>query len=186
MRDPIERIRSAYQHALWDGVESRSIKQALLDDARYVYRSQYAMQVEQYLAHFPRSQILLITAEQLRHKRDETMRCIYSFIGVDPNLLPESLNREYHSSEGRDKPRHWARTFGDVLIRTHADRFLPSAVERIAVSRFARTPILPIELEIDGELRAQLACLLRKDLESLRGFMGPTFDCWGLLEPVKS
>ena len=184
MRDPIEHLRSAYSYSLWDGWESRPIRDALLLDARYVYECRYALQIEQYLDHFPRSQLLLLTSEELRSNRQETMRRIFSFVGVDPEVTPSNLKEEHNVSEGRRVPRQWARTVGNVLIRSGLDRRLPRSLERVNRGPLFARQVRPEELVIDDDLRARLVAYLRSDLEALRGIMGPSFDCWGLLGPA--
>ncbi|HUC37229.1 MAG TPA: sulfotransferase domain-containing protein [Acidimicrobiales bacterium] len=183
MRHPIDRMRSCYAFGLWMGTEHRPIDEALLVDARYAYESRYALQIEQYLTHFPSSQLLLITAEELRYDRAQTMQRVFSFIGVDPLLMPDTLEREFNTVDGREKPRPWARRVGDILIRSGLDQRLPPSFQRIASSRHLREPITADELRIDDQLAASLVDLLRQDLESLRRFTDPTFDCWGLLTP---
>ena len=188
MRDPIEHMRSAYAYSLWLGTESRPIREALLLDARYSYECLYALQIEQYLEHFPLSQMLLLTAEDLRFERRETMRRIFSFIGVDPDLCPDNVDEEYNVSRGRRAPRAWARLAGDVLIRSGAADRVPPGIER-AIGRVNRSKLFARdvreeELQVDDDLRSRLAAVLRRDLSALRAFMGPSFTCWGLLDGV--
>lgn len=188
MRDPIERMRSSYHHSLSNGVERRPIATALLEDARYLYQSQYAMQVGRYLEHFARSQVLLVTAEELRKERSETVARVLEFLGVDPGIEPENLETEYNASDGRTKPRWWARRVGDGLAALQADDGLPAPIRPLVVTvgrvlgPRSREPIHSHELDLDEELRARLAVVLRPDLEALRRHMGAAFDCWGLLD----
>jgi hypothetical protein len=70
VRHPVERMISHYLHNLRRLWESElSPEKALLTDRRYIDESKYAMQLEQYLRHFPREQLLLITSEGLRNDR---------------------------------------------------------------------------------------------------------------------
>ncbi len=188
MRDPIDRIRSAYAYALWSGVESRPIEEALVYDARYLYQSQYALQIEQYLAYFSLSKILLVKSEDLRTRRADTLRRIFSFIGVDPELMPANIRTELNTAEGRTKPRAWTRKVGDVLVRHEQALRRPMRrvgpyIERIAGHRIARQPIAPEELEMSAELVGRLTAYLRRDLAALRRLAGPGFDCWGRIGP---
>src|SRR6185503_1695260 len=63
VRDPVERMRSSYRHTLAGGSEHRPIDEALLVDARYLYPSLYALQLEQYLRVVDRSRILVVASE---------------------------------------------------------------------------------------------------------------------------
>jgi hypothetical protein len=181
MRNPIDHMRSAYSYSLTIGTEARPIREALLTDARYLYECEYALQIEQYLAHFPLDQLLLLTAEELRFKRQETMSRIFSFIGVDAEWVPPNLDEEFNRSQ-LTAPRPWARRAGDVLIRTGLGERVPTRLQRAATSRYALRDVQPEELEIDDDLRARLVAYLQRDLGALRQWMGPSFEAWGLLE----
>lgn len=186
MRDPLEHLRSAYEYSLWLGTEARPIREALLYDARYLYECQYSLQIEQYLDHFPRSQMLLLTAEDLRHHRRETLQKLLRFIGVDADQLPANLHDELNRAEGRRIPRPWARKTGDVLLRTGLSERIPHSVsewiERVNRGPLFAREVQPEELVIDDELRARLVAYLRPDLERLPALFGEPFDCWGLLD----
>jgi hypothetical protein len=101
VRDPIERIRSHFQHRVLAGAERRPVEVAVLEDPRYLHCSSYAMQLERYLPHFERDQLMIVRSEDLRSARLETMRSIYGFLGIDPDLVPDTLEREFYRSEER-------------------------------------------------------------------------------------
>ncbi len=188
MRNPLERMRSAYAYGLWQGTETRTIGEALRVDARYHIQSQYALQIEQYADRFSPSQMLFVTSEDLRQQRRETMSRIFSFIGVDPTFVPANLVEDFNTAQGRTRPRPWARHLGDAIIKTHLDEHMPSSLEsvigRIGNHALARTDIHPSDVEVPDDLADALVRYLRHDLASLRNFMGPSFDCWGLSEPT--
>lgn len=188
LRNPLERMRSAYAYGLWQGTETRRIEEALLVDSRYHIQSQYALQIEQYAEYFSPSQMLLVTSENLRLQRRETMSRIFSFIGVDPTFVPANLIEDFNTAQGRTRPRAWARLLGDAIIRTHLDEHMPSSMEsvigRIGNHALARSNICPTDVEVPDDLADSLVRYLRNDLESLRNWMGPSFDCWGLSEPT--
>lgn len=185
MRNPLDHLRSAYRYSRWEGWETRPIREALLLDARYLYECQYALQIEQYLEFFPRSQMLLLTSEDLRARRQETLRSIFEFVGVDPGWVPPNIDEEFNRSEGRLVPRPWARKVGSVLMRPRvASRMPVSAAELI--ERVNRGPLFAQELTdddlaMDDDLRARVVGFLRPDLERLTAIMGPSFACWDLL-----
>src|SRR5205085_1224538 len=91
VRDPIERIRSAYIHALWEGTETRPIAEALTVHTHYVDNSRYAMQIDQYLKYFDRDRLLVLLAEDLRDDRKTSFRRILEFVGVDPHWEAPNL-----------------------------------------------------------------------------------------------
>ena len=185
LRDPVERMRSAYAYSLWLGTETRPIADALLTDARYANESRYALQIEQYLACFRQDQLLLVTAEELRERRQATLSKVFAFIGVDPQWTPANVTTEFNTVEGRRAPRRWWRSAGDVLIRTGLGERLPlrvrPALERLDATGLARRPIADAELVVDDDLRARFIRFFRADLVTLTQWMGPEFDAWGML-----
>jgi hypothetical protein len=54
----------------------------------YVSRSLYAEQLERWLAHFPREQLLVIRSEDFLVRPDETFAQVFSFLGVRPWKIP--------------------------------------------------------------------------------------------------
>jgi hypothetical protein len=183
MRDPVERMRSAYHHRLASGTEHRRIRHALLGDPSYLQVSMYATQLKQYLRWFPRSQLLLLTAEELRSNREATLRTVLSFIGVDPNWQPNDVSAEHNTAAGKPRmPRAWARLLGDALIRSGAVRFLPSTPPKPPGHPLTSRRIRPSDVTIPDSLREQLATALRPEVAQLSPLMPSSFDGWGLLD----
>ena len=96
VRDPISRILSHWAHAVGAGYETRPMEDALARaDQTYVTRSRYWMQLQPYLEHFDRSQIEVITQEELQSDRKGTMRKAFRFAGVDEDFYSEQFEREW-------------------------------------------------------------------------------------------
>ena len=76
VRDPVARIVSHYMHLRDGGTEKRSLDEALsqFDGNQYVDCSRYHMQLQQYLDHFGQSQILVVSVEEMKENRHETLR----------------------------------------------------------------------------------------------------------------
>jgi hypothetical protein len=105
VRHPLERIRSAYQHAIAHGAESRPIDEAVQRSPHYVDDTRYAMQVDRFLEVFDREQLLLVGNRALRDDRRATLRQVGAFIGVDPDAFEWSrVGSERYTSEDRTAP----------------------------------------------------------------------------------
>lgn len=179
MRDPVERMRSAYVQLLADGTERRPMRDALLYDSRYVIMSSYALQLERYFACFCRSQVLLLTSEELRDHREEVMRRVCDFLGVDP-WAPMNLTGESNSSEGKRVPTAVGRL---VTPLATAERY-PHVRHQIAChwSHPLLSRAIPPEATcLSDELRRQLSDVVGPDVERLASWMGPSFSGWGLI-----
>ena len=107
LRDPVERAWSHYRHEVRIGRERLSFAEALdaeparLDgemermtrpgyrgrawqDFAYVAQGMYAEHLERWFEHFPREQIMIVRAEDMFERPEQTLAAIADFIGVDP------------------------------------------------------------------------------------------------------
>jgi hypothetical protein len=180
MRDPVERMRSGYVHRLETGEERQPIKRALLFDATYVNLSRYALQLERYFERFPREQFLLLTSEELRDRRVETMHRVFSFIGVDPAAAID-VSSEHNRGADKRAQRQVESLAKLVPRRVRADPRLRPLLLRLARHRLNTRPIEPSAVAMDDDLRGRLSDLVRPDVERLARWMDPPFDGWGLL-----
>jgi len=184
VRDPIERMRSAYRHGLSAGIETRPIDDALLFDTRYADLGRYALQLEQFERHFDRSQILVLTAEGLRDAREATVSRALAFIGVDASWRPADLGTTLNTAADRPtRPRAPWRALGDFVIKhPRTGRVIAKGLGRLNGTRLVNRPIADEEMIIDERLRARLTEAMRPEVERLAPWMDPSFDGWGLLD----
>jgi hypothetical protein len=186
VRDPIERIRSHYQHDALVGRERAPIEDAVLADPRYVDCSRYAFQLERYLNWFPRERILVIASEELRSSRSSTMRLIYRFLEVDDAFRPDDLDREFYTTQERAAYPSYA-----WRIRRIAKRYLPAGrrakelIDRIVPASLRRVssdgPAAAASADLVSDtLRARLQELLKDDVRELYTYMPDGFDGWGI------
>ena len=175
VRHPIERMRSQYLHRLGEATESRPIDRALIEDPSYLDWSRYATQVEQYLAHFDRRQLLIITSESLRSERRETLATVYRFLGADEDWTDPVQDEEFYRAEEKRGFRPTAgRLARHPRLRKIARR-APALLKRAAlgsidVSQGALSPRIQTQLESE----------LRSEVTALRAFMDERFDGWGI------
>jgi hypothetical protein len=187
VRDPIERIRSHYQHLVAVGLEKKAVDRAVLENPLYLDVSRYAYQIDQYLPHVRRDRILVITSESLRDDRLATIRKVYRFLGVADDFVPPTLEREFYRTKDRPvyPPAVWA------MWRT-TKRWIPAAkrfkevVDSIGVRRWIVSSSGGSELvrrdglTIPDHVRRILAGELRDDVKRIREYLPPGFDGWGL------
>ena len=182
IRNPLERIRSHYLHDLARGRERRPIGEAVPGNEHYLAPSRYALQIERYLEHFPRDQLLVVTSESLRHERHAAMRRIHDFIDVTPDL--QRLFRTSSSIR---------RTGRRLLGFSSGRRATCRAPRAFACSRPGRSWPLSVCWARRGgrstSSRArcrrsstrQVLDELETDLARLCAHMDEGFDAWGLL-----
>ena len=184
VRNPIDRIRSHYQHRVLAGSERQPLGEAVMRDPTYVDCSRYGFQLAQYLEYFSPEQILVITAEALREARASTISEVYSFIGVDSGFVPDILEQEFYRTEERARyPTYvWSlRRFvkKHFPVSKKAKEFVDSVLPRL----LRRTPLAgkaPARSQFDmpDDVRRRLAAMLSADMHQLRAFMPEGFDGW--------
>ncbi len=185
VRDPVERIRSHYQHRVALGAETAPPDVAVEENPIYLDDSRYARQVDQYLEHFAPDQLLIVTSEALRQQRQQAVRRVYEFIGVAPDVVVPVLDTEfYRTAERRSYPPlvYSARQ----LLKRHvpqakrAKELVDSVTARRAGPAAARPSDAAAAPPFSAALRDRLAGLLAEDVGRLRAHMDADFDGWGL------
>ena len=133
VRDPLERIAAHWVHNYAKRREKGTLAETLVHpNTSYVTRSQYAMQLERFLAHYPKEQILVFQQSELRHKRMETLRQVFEFIGVDPDFNHPRFEQERHQTSGKTRATRLAVRL-EKLGRSRRGRLHP--VELLARAR---------------------------------------------------
>lgn len=204
-RSPAQRAYSHYRHNFQQFWEDMPFEAALAAEEerctagrfprlRYSYldRGRYAVQLERYLPLFPRESLMLLVYERdIVEKQMETLKGIFSFLGVDdswsppgavsagrpsamvPRFIEKEETVEVEGAPVRAKP-------GDLLLTRNQKSTLvrtPSA----ALSDFARRVIrnLPREQSLP---RAQELELNRRhfsaDIRRLEGLLGTDLGFW--------
>lgn len=118
LRDPVDRAYSHYHHEVAKGFESLSFEEAIereadrlaasdrtattdgplalghaLEHHSYLHRGRYAEQLERWLAHFPREQLLVLPAEQLYRDPDTALARVHDHLGVRHVVAPTPVRR---------------------------------------------------------------------------------------------
>jgi Sulfotransferase domain len=181
VRDPIERMLSHYLHNVGGGYESRPLEAALSDPgSAYVARSRYAMQLKPYLEAFDRERVLIVANEDLAGRRDETVRAVFEFCGVDASFRSEQFEREWETGSGKQDGgfRLMDRAVRLPGLRAFDRNFdrLPESL-RWLVERVVHDPgkgSAP-KPELEPGLRARLEDLVRDDVAAVERIAGRSF-----------
>lgn len=175
VRDPLPRVRSHYIHNCAHRGERRPVDVAVREDPDYLDFSRYGYQLQLFLEHYRRDQILVVSSERLRSHRRDVLREVFDFVGVDPHAEIENVDEELN--RGRDKRRTpvWIEEARVWANRLHiAQRFPLSWRERAwkatQVGRISARMSEPTKQWVLGELRS--------DLEAFYEIAGGDFPRW--------
>ncbi len=103
IRDPLERIAAHWVHNYAKRREKGTLAETLTHpNTSYVTRSKYAMQLERFLAHYPKDNVLVFQQSELRYQRMETLRRIFEFLGVDPDFHHPAVRARAPPDLGQD------------------------------------------------------------------------------------
>jgi hypothetical protein len=184
VRDPISRILSHWRHAVGAGYETRPMEEVLgRDDQGYVTRSLYWMQLQPYLELFDRSQIELVTQEELQEEREQTMQRVFRFAGVDDSFTHPQFDREWEKSTAKESDRY---QFMEKLIKLPGFRSFDRNFDRLPeplrwrVEKVVHDPEAPSapKPELPDNLRQRLTAVFRDDVAALQRFAGRRFEGW--------
>lgn len=188
LRDPVERAYSDYLMYRRDGLERAANFREALDQqarrdratdptSRYIDTGRYAAQLAPYLATFPRDRVHVLLHEEVRDHRDQTLRGLFEFLGVDPTV---EIRDQAPSNVSGEPGGMGMRVAYGVRRRLRGLRpIVPEGVRRHLDARLerqlVRTPLPDdaAELLIDSyrEDVAHLADLIQRDLS---GWLQPT------------
>ncbi len=183
VRDPIDRTVSHYLHAVAVEGERRQLAEALgdYDPANlYICASRYATQLEQYLSHFAEDRILVVEQSDLRGARNEAMRRIFAFLGVDSDFESPGFATEYRGSDAGRRYPGWYRAVLDLGARTPL-ALVPAPLRRKLRAR-VEGAVLPAmdDVKPDDALRASLAEFFSAEAGRFRALTGLDTPAWSI------
>ncbi|WES66186.1 sulfotransferase domain-containing protein [Microbacter sp. GSS18] len=118
LRNPVDRAYSHYKMRVQRGYEQRSfddvVDQAIAagdgpregaaaDEHRYVFGSEYGRIIGEFLRHYPREALLILTTKQLRDDPVAVSQSVFAHIGVDDDFVPADADKTHR--EGGSAPK---------------------------------------------------------------------------------
>ena len=177
VRHPVDRIASSYIHHVFTGEERRDPVSAVTKDSRYLTASCYGLHLNEYLGLLPPEQVMLCSAEQLRSHREQTMRSILRFIGVETKIDPAQLAESHHPSGPKRTPWRGVRSARDpgfVKRRMWAPDRRPWPLQALTTK-----PFPPMDEMFPPSLCEDLWSRMVDDMAVVRRFVGgDEFDKW--------
>jgi hypothetical protein len=176
LRDPVERIVSHYVHNIAARWDDRRFPDALRENIDYISCSKYYMQLEKYLDHFPKRDILIIASEDLHRRRRQTLQAVFRFLGVDDTFYTEGFSKVLHQSSAKRRKTKVGGLLARVPGRKAIRSLLPfsSHFADVLSKREIKRPVL------SEELRQELIDALGDDVALLKEYTGSDFEHWCL------
>jgi Sulfotransferase family len=183
LRDPVARAWSHYQMDLRLGYAARSFSEELAQDFRrpakgwgqsrlYLEQGLYFEQVKRYLAIFPRSQVFIMFAEEMRTNLPGALSKLYRFLDVAPDFAPPKPPSANEAALPRWVGVNYiARRSGLVEL---AGKILPSAIKR----RLSRTLYVRSTARLAEADKNLLVALFRDDVRQLQDLIGRDLSSW--------
>jgi len=146
LREPVTRLISALEFKHRRDVQffgrrdaARSMDELLETDLT-IRTSEYIVQIEQFLAHYPREQLLVLLQEDIARDGLSELRRVLEFIGADPNVEIDATQRLNATAGYYEWARHEAAS--GLLNRLPGSdtlkKLLPRRVRRVAREFLAR------------------------------------------------
>lgn len=163
LRDPIDRMRSLYQHRLSTRIESRSFEQVLEEEPDYLDSGRYATQILRYREHFESEQMLVVGFEQLRDDADAVVGRVFRHLDLPLVDVDTSVRHNSHSGKASyGRGYRLARKAMGSAVRSR----VPKHLKRRLRSAAAAGPLDPKTLLTEAD-RTLVAERLHDDLSGL-------------------
>ena len=159
VRDPLLRIASHWVHNYAKRREKGDLAATLAHpNTSYLIRSQYHMQLQQFLRYYDREQILVFQQSDFRRQRADSLRTIFEFLGVDPDFTHPSFERERHATARKTRATRLAARL-ERMSKSRRGRLLPPKIwfaldERLPLRTPDRAPRRPRGARRRGAARA--------------------------------
>lgn len=170
LRDPMDRIVSQWIHAVGAGKWRGDFSSALadLDTSPMVQTSRYWHQLERYLECFDRSQIKIMSYEDVSADPHAAVGDLLQFIGLSPEFDHPLIGKRIHDSSRKMRPNRLGLLLWEDRVRRRRLRRL--------VPRLVATPIETPEWTTAD--RARVTEYLEPEMRKIRAFAGDEFAQW--------
>lgn len=182
LRDPVERLVSHIIQLSLMGLEPRDFLEVLDDlrDSDYILSSRYHYQLSAYLACFPKERIQVLTLEELVRDKVGTIQKVFQFLGVDDSFVGKDWALVHNRSVDKYERNLLGMAMQKVPFRRQLKPMVPAALATAYSRLTARKPEGLLRPVLTGEKRAEIAELLRDDIDRLRALAGRDFPEWSL------
>ncbi len=177
VRNPIERIVSAYMHTYLRGYSNLDIHGALKNDCSLLIVSRYYTQIIPFIRQFGRDKVLIIDVEDLHQDRKSTLMGIAEFLDIqaEPFLIQSELHKN-RSLDNRMTHHKWDNP--DGMYRWIQKQF-PKVYRRLAKANRRQLKSRP---ELTVSEKRMIIDVLDQEIENLEKLTGKSLQHWREIE----
>lgn len=182
LRDPVERLYSAFLHWQRNGTTSRDFYEWFepqAEDANF-----YLPRLERFFARFPRERIKVLLFDDLAADTPAVLRDLFSFLDVDQAFVPDT---SVVYNQGGMPASLGVSTIIDRLsrVRFAASRWVPALKRGTGtLARFRRANIVKAPPP-PADLRERLVPQFARDIEQTAQLIGRDLSAWLAIQPAK-
>lgn len=181
IRNPIDRIVSAYMHSLQAGFISESIDEVIFNKKYFVDVTRYSEQVEPYIQIFGRDRILIIDFNDVVKTPSDMLLEIEDFLEIDLNI--NIADTRVHSNKSLNATRIKIRYRPIIQPLIHLSSHLPSPIKNICKRiisrlRFLHGPKIPSKPVLSQESIHYLKQELGSQRNRMEALMGRSLSHW--------
>lgn len=180
LREPASRAYSDYSSFVRDGLEKASFADvvartpSIRPPGHFVETGRYGKQLAPYFQVFPREQIKVITTEELRSDAERTMRDLFAWLGLDPDVQIDPSQQRNISGVPSSQAlalAYQARRRLQPLLKPWLPRALVDAADARMAGGLRRVPA-------DQEVMAELRAFYADDVDLLARLTGKDLSTW--------
>ncbi len=176
VRHPLRRLPSGFAQSLHQRVEKPSFNEEVKTGRNLLPTSLYWERLQDYRAHYPDSQIHIVFLEDLARDPEATVREVFAYLGVDPEIPLATEDAVLNSREDKLADRQWWK----ILHRFFLFRWIRAALPESWVRRLR--PLfrkkLAADTTWDPAVLAWAKEQVRPDASALLAYCGKPADFW--------
>jgi hypothetical protein len=179
VRDPIERVTSAYMHAYERGYTDLSFERALVRDPILLDITRYATQIAPFIERFGSDRVRIVSFEDLVRDANALARELAIFLGIDPGRFGDVAGIHTNKSVGGHKRHYKYDNPGRVLSQVR--RYAPPLWRMLTDNSsrgFHGKPVL------SPPYRRLVLRMLRSEIDELQVMTGRDLSHWRDVESV--
>ncbi|HCI81292.1 MAG TPA: sulfotransferase [Ktedonobacter sp.] len=196
LREPVDRLYSAFMHLVREGRETLSLEEGLGREAErkqqgfepmwwYKELSLYSSQVKHYMEVFGKEHVKIILYEEFSANPRQALREIFAFLGVSEDVVIDTSVR--YNAAGVAKSRKLYTLLTNFIRRPNAlqkrlKSLLPWRLRDVLATK--AVSMLVKSVPMDTRLHEQLKPYFAEDVAQLEELLNRDLSCWHYNESV--